>query len=209
MPSSSQKHSAPAASTSSMRPSAASPSTGFHRTTMQDICRDGGGQPRRALRLLRQQGSADRRHLRARPARVRRAARGVGRGARFPAALACLGEQYFLEERPRITACAIEIGLESTRNPRVGEIFQTLRQLHHRELREAVPEAEGRGPHRARARYPDHRQGLHGHLRRHVLAPRRRQRVRRGAGHARGAQTDRGPVRTPAVEESPQERWLA
>ena len=48
----------------------------------------------------------------------------------FMQALRELGEQYFLEEPADSHRMCIEIGLESTRNPRIGEIYQRDRPLH-------------------------------------------------------------------------------
>ncbi len=42
----------------------------------------------------------------------------------FLEALRALGEQYFLEEPADTHRMCIDIGLESTRNPRIGEIHQ-------------------------------------------------------------------------------------
>jgi len=42
------------------------------------------------------------------------------------AALAALGQHYFVEEAPYKHRLSIEIGIEATRNPRVGEIFQSV-----------------------------------------------------------------------------------
>jgi AcrR family transcriptional regulator len=44
----------------------------------------------------------------------------------FLEALQKLGEHYFEEEPPHKRLMCIEIGLESTRNPRVGEIFRSV-----------------------------------------------------------------------------------
>ncbi|MEZ5842520.1 MAG: TetR/AcrR family transcriptional regulator [Hyphomicrobiaceae bacterium] len=40
------------------------------------------------------------------------------------AALAALGRHYFVEEPPHKQRLSVEIGVEATRNPRVGEIFR-------------------------------------------------------------------------------------
>lgn len=99
---------------------------GFHRTTMHDICREAGVSPG-ALYLYFDSKEAliagiserDRQEF----------------AQRFDAlaaapdlleALRALGEQYFLEERAHSHLMCIEIGLEATRNPRIGEIFHRI-----------------------------------------------------------------------------------
>ena len=150
---------------------------GFHRTTMQDICKEAARQPRRAVRLLRQQGSADRRHLRARPRRVRRELRRPGGGAGLPRPRwRPWARSISSTSRPTSGCMCVEIGLEFDAQPARRRDLPAHRQLHPRELPEAVPAAEGRGPHRARARHPVAHARLHGDLRRHVLATRHRSR---------------------------------
>ena len=142
----------------------------------------GRRQPRRALRLLRQQGGADRRHLRARPRRVCRASR--QRSPPRPTSPGADGSWASSISRgsPRYKQqMCLEIGLESTRNPRVGEIFQRQSTRYiARSFREAVPAHARRGPHRPALDIPTAGEAVHGHRRRHVLAPRRRSRLRSG-----------------------------
>ena len=77
----------------------------------------GRHQPRRALRLLRQQGGADRRHLRARPRRLRRAPRRLGRCARLPSGAEGAGRALSSTSRPTRACMCLEIGLEFDAQP--------------------------------------------------------------------------------------------
>jgi TetR/AcrR family transcriptional regulator, repressor for uid operon len=97
---------------------------GFHRTTMHDICKEAGVSPG-ALYVYFDSKEAliagicerDRAEFAERFAALAAA-------PDFMQALKELGEQYFLEEPAASHRMCIEIGLESTRNPRVGEIFR-------------------------------------------------------------------------------------
>jgi AcrR family transcriptional regulator len=95
---------------------------GFHRTTMQDICRQAGVSPGALYvyfdskeALIAGIAERDRAEFAERLA-------GVAEAPDFLAALKELGEHYFVREaRPSHLMC-IEIGLESTRNARIAEI---------------------------------------------------------------------------------------
>jgi TetR/AcrR family transcriptional regulator, repressor for uid operon len=99
---------------------------GFHRTTMHDICREAGVSPG-ALYVYFDSKEAliagicerDRQEFAERLDTLAAA-------PDFLEALRSLGEQYFLEEPAGSHRMCIEIGLESTRNPRIGEIFQRI-----------------------------------------------------------------------------------
>jgi AcrR family transcriptional regulator len=100
--------------------------SGFHRTTMQDICREAGVSPG-ALYVYFDSKEAliagicerDRAEFAERFA-------ALGQAPDFLAALAALGEEYFVNEPAYKRLMCIEIGLESTRNPRVSEIFNRI-----------------------------------------------------------------------------------
>jgi TetR/AcrR family transcriptional regulator, repressor for uid operon len=98
--------------------------SGFHRTTMHDICKEGGVSPgafyvyfdsKEALIAgIAERDRADfAEHLAA-----------VAAAPDFLQALKEMGEHYFVHEPAYRRQMCIEIGLESTRNPRVGEIFR-------------------------------------------------------------------------------------
>ena len=98
--------------------------TGFHRTTMQDICREAAVSPG-ALYVYFDSKEAliagicerDRAEFADRLA-------GLAEAPDFLAALGELGEHYFVREPKASHLMCIEIGLESTRNPRIAEIHQ-------------------------------------------------------------------------------------
>lgn len=99
---------------------------GFHRTTMQDICKEAAVSPG-ALYVYFDSKEAliagicerDRAEFAERLALLAGA-------PNFLEALERLGNQYFAEEPPYKRLMCIEIGLESTRNPRVGEIYRSV-----------------------------------------------------------------------------------
>jgi TetR/AcrR family transcriptional regulator, repressor for uid operon len=97
---------------------------GFHRTTMHDICKDAGISPGALYvyfdskeALIAGIAERDRAEFAERLAALSEA-------PDFLQALEALGEHYFVDEPAYRRRMCIEIGLESTRNPRVGEIFQ-------------------------------------------------------------------------------------
>jgi TetR/AcrR family transcriptional regulator, repressor for uid operon len=97
---------------------------GFHRTTMQDICKGAEVSPG-ALYLYFDSKEA----LIAGLAERDRAAfaeriQFLASAPDFMAALAAIGEQYFAEEPAHKRLMCVEIGIEATRNPRVGEIHR-------------------------------------------------------------------------------------
>lgn len=99
---------------------------GFHATSMQDICRQARISPG-ALYLYFSSKDAliegicerDRREFQKRFAELAEA-------PDFFSALRTLGERYFVEDaRDRCVMC-MEIGLESTRNTRIGKLHQSV-----------------------------------------------------------------------------------
>jgi AcrR family transcriptional regulator len=97
---------------------------GFHRTTMHDICKGAGISPG-ALYVYFDSKEALIAGISERD-RAEFAERldGLASAPDFMQALRELGEQYFLADQRKDHRMCIDIGLESTRNPRVGEIFQ-------------------------------------------------------------------------------------
>jgi len=98
--------------------------TGFHRTTVHDICREAGVSPGALYvyfdgkeALIAGMCERDRAEFAERFAALASA-------TDFLEALKALGEQYFLEAPVESDRKCIDIGLEATRNPRVREIFQ-------------------------------------------------------------------------------------
>jgi AcrR family transcriptional regulator len=99
---------------------------GFHRTTIQDICKQAGVSPGALYTyfdskeaLIAGIAERDRAEFAERLA-------GVAAAPDFLAALKELGEHYFgCGTKPSHLMC-IEIGLESTRNPRIAEIHRSV-----------------------------------------------------------------------------------
>ena len=97
---------------------------GFHRTTMQDICRAAAISPGALYvyfdskeALIAGISERDRQEFAER-------LEALADAPDFMQALRALGEQYFLEDAAKDHRMSIDIGLELTRNPRVGEIFR-------------------------------------------------------------------------------------
>lgn len=97
---------------------------GFHRTTMHDICKQAGVSPGAFYvyfdskeALIAGIAERDRADFAERLAALAAA-------PDFLQAMKELGEHYFVHEPAYRRQMCIEIGLESTRNPRVGEIFR-------------------------------------------------------------------------------------
>ena len=97
---------------------------GFHRTTMQDICRAAAISPGALYvyfdskeALIAGISERDRQEFAER-------LEALADAPDFMQALRALGEQYFLEDAAKDHRMSIDIGLKSTRNPRVGEIFR-------------------------------------------------------------------------------------
>lgn len=98
--------------------------SGFHRTTMQDICKAAGISPGALYvyfdskeALIEGLSERDRTEFAERFAMLASA-------PDFLQALKGLGEQYFVEEPASKRILCIEIGLESTRNERMARIFR-------------------------------------------------------------------------------------
>jgi TetR/AcrR family transcriptional repressor of uid operon len=99
---------------------------GFHRTTMQDICKEALISPGALYvyfaskeDLIAGIAERDRAEFAERFALLSEA-------PDFMKALAALGEQYFVEGPAHKRTMSIEIGLESTRNAKVGEIYRSV-----------------------------------------------------------------------------------
>lgn len=97
--------------------------SGFHRTTMHDICREAGVSPGALYiyfdskeALIEGIAERDRAEFGERFALLAQA-------PDFMAALAELGRQFFIEDPPHRRRLCVEIGIEATRNERVGAIY--------------------------------------------------------------------------------------
>jgi TetR/AcrR family transcriptional repressor of uid operon len=99
---------------------------GFHRTTMHDICKEAGVSPG-ALYVYFDSKEALIAGICERD-RAMFAERfdALAAAPDFMPALRELGEQYFVDNPAKDHRMCVEIGLESTRNPRIGEIHQSV-----------------------------------------------------------------------------------
>lgn len=98
--------------------------SGFHRTTMHDICKEAGISAGALYvyfaskeALIAGISERDRAEFANRLAVLADA-------PDLLQALSLLGEQYFVDEPAHKRLMCVEIGVESTRNPQVGEIFR-------------------------------------------------------------------------------------
>jgi TetR/AcrR family transcriptional regulator, repressor for uid operon len=97
---------------------------GFHRTSIQDICKEAAISPG-ALYVYFDSKEALIAGLSERDlAEFAERLATLATAPDFMQALRALGEQYFLEESADMHRMCIDIGLESTRNARIGEIHQ-------------------------------------------------------------------------------------
>jgi len=99
---------------------------GFHRCTMQDICKEAGVSPGALYLyfdskedLIAGIAERDRAQFQSRFANLADA-------PDFLEALSILGEQYFVEEPSERRLMCIEIGVEATRNEKVAEIYHSV-----------------------------------------------------------------------------------
>jgi TetR/AcrR family transcriptional regulator, repressor for uid operon len=99
---------------------------GFHATTMQDICKTAAVSPGALYvyfaskeDLIAGIAERDRQEFQTRFAELADA-------PDFFAALAALGQFYFIDQPRHRRVMCIEIGVESTRNPKVGEIHHSV-----------------------------------------------------------------------------------
>jgi TetR/AcrR family transcriptional regulator, repressor for uid operon len=100
--------------------------TGFHRTTMQDICKEAAISPGALYvyfaskeDLIAGLAERDRSEFAERFAVISAA-------PDFIRAISDLGDQYLNDEPAHKRTMCIEIGLESIRNPRVGEVYRAV-----------------------------------------------------------------------------------
>ena len=99
---------------------------GFHATTMQDICKEAVVSPGAVYLyfaskedLIAGLCERDRNEFAERFGQLATA-------PDFLEALSAIGEHYFVEESPDRQRFVVEMGVESTRNPRIAEIFMSV-----------------------------------------------------------------------------------
>ncbi len=99
---------------------------GFHATSMQDICREAGVSPGALYVYFRSKedliaGLAERNRLEFQTRFIQ-----LAEATDFFAALEAIGNAYFVEDESYRRQICLEIGLESTRSPTVGEIHRSV-----------------------------------------------------------------------------------
>ncbi len=115
--------------------------SGFHATSMQDICREAHVSPGALYVYFASKedliaGLAERNRLdfQARFAQLADA-------SDFFAALAAIGQAYFVEDEAYRRILFVETGVESTRSKHIGEIYRSVDGLRARVLRTPVSNA--------------------------------------------------------------------
>ena len=119
--------------------------SGFHRCTMHEICKEAGISPGALYvyfaskeDLIAGLAERDRSEFQERIAPI-------GGARDILNALRAIGEQYFVEEPKHKRLMCVEIGVESTRNEKVGEIFRSVDQHIHNSFRELFERLEEEG----------------------------------------------------------------
>ncbi|MGE0702091.1 MAG: TetR/AcrR family transcriptional regulator [Hyphomicrobiaceae bacterium] len=110
---------------------------GFHRTTMQDICKEASVSPGALYIYFDSKealiaGIAERDRL-----EFQCRFEGLRQASDVMKALDVLAAQYFVDEPPHKRLMCIEIGVEATRNERVGEVYRAV-DSHVRQSFEAL-----------------------------------------------------------------------
>lgn len=105
--------------------------SGFHRTTMQDICKEAAVSPGALYIYFDSKealiaGIAERDR-----AEFQQRFQGLAEAPDLIKALEQMASQYFVDEPAHKRLMCIEIGLEATRNPHVGEIFRAVDSYVH------------------------------------------------------------------------------
>jgi TetR/AcrR family transcriptional repressor of uid operon len=100
--------------------------SGFHRTTMQDICREASVSPGALYVYFSSKEDLIAGIVERDRAKLSDQLKELAAAPDLMAALERLGEHYAVEEPHYKRVLSIEIGSESTRNPAVGEIFRSV-----------------------------------------------------------------------------------
>ncbi len=99
---------------------------GFHRTTMQDICKEAAVSPGALYVYFDSKEALIAGICERDRAEFAENFAALAAAPDFLGSLAMLGEEYFVNQPAHKRLMCVEIGLESTRNPRVAEIFQRI-----------------------------------------------------------------------------------
>jgi AcrR family transcriptional regulator len=103
--------------------------SGFHRTTMQDICKEAAISPGALYVYFDSKEALIAGIVERDRAEFARRFASLAAAPDFLQALEALGRQYFVEEPAHRRLMCVEIGLESTRNARVGDIVRSVDQF--------------------------------------------------------------------------------
>lgn len=99
---------------------------GFHRTTMQDICKEASVSPGAVYVYFASKEALIAGIVERDRAKLAAQLRDVAQAPDLIGALARLGEHYTVEQPQHKRVLCVEIGVEATRNPAVGEIFRSV-----------------------------------------------------------------------------------
>jgi len=118
---------------------------GFHRTTMQAICREAATSPGALYVYFASKedliaGIAERNRTRLAGELVE-----LSEAPDILAALGKLGEHYTVEEPHYKSVLCIEIGCEATRNPAVGEIYRSVDDFCRQQFEQVFDQARADG----------------------------------------------------------------
>ena len=105
--------------------------SGFHATTMQDICREAGVSPGALYIYFSSKEELIAGITERNRAEFQERFSTLVEAPDFMQALRALGEQYFVDEPSHKRLMCVEIGVESTRNPKVGELFRAVDTYIH------------------------------------------------------------------------------
>jgi AcrR family transcriptional regulator len=96
---------------------------GFHRTTMQDICKEAAVSPGALYVYFDSKEALIAGICERERAEFAENFASLAEAPDFLGTLGAMGEEYFVNQPAHKRLMCVEIGLESTRNPRVAEIF--------------------------------------------------------------------------------------
>lgn len=105
--------------------------SGFHASTMQDICKEAGISPGALYIYFPSKEALIAGITERNRAEFQERFSTLAEAPDFMEALRALGEQYFVDEPAHKRLMCVEIGAESTRSPHVGELFRAVDTYIH------------------------------------------------------------------------------
>jgi TetR/AcrR family transcriptional regulator, repressor for uid operon len=97
--------------------------SGFHATTMQDICKEAGVSPGALYVYFDSKEALIEGICERDRAELTDSLRVLAEAPNFVEALNAIGRHYFVDEPVERQQVVVEMGIESTRNPRIAELF--------------------------------------------------------------------------------------